>query len=468
MIDQRAMRHILAAIILWSVSSTVLGQAAKPFKIGDLTVSGSLRVRWEGWDWFQSQAANGDYNFWGNLLRVAVGQEHARWDWQAEGAAPLLLNLPSDAVAPQPQGQLGLGANYFAANGRQNGSLFLKQGFVRFKGIGSPANSLRLGRIEFIEGMESVPKNAVLATLKRSRIAHRLVGNFGFTHVGRSFDSLQFVRNTPADNLMLLVGRPTEGVFKLNGNGQLNINVYYGAYTRSLHRGSKKESKGEFRVFGLHYHDRRNVLKTDNRPLPLRSADNASLQVATIGGHYLRTLELGPGAANLLAWGAWQTGRWGRLDHQAGAVALEAGYQPNWPLLKPWVRLGYFRSSGDRDPRDSRHGTFFQVLPTPRIYARFPFYNSMNSEDGFAQLTIRPHKRWSIQSELHQLWLGRGSDLWYQGGGAFQDNVLGFASKPSAGGVPSRPSGTLTPTGSCRFARPSPFIMPGRWGTESC
>lgn len=433
MFDRHALQHLLTLMVLLSTGSPLLAQATKPLKIGNVTVTGSLRVRWEGWDWFYTPAANSDYNFWGSLLRVSAGQERLRWDWQVEGAVPVLLNLPGDAVAPPPQGQLGLGATYFASNGRQNGSLFLKQAFVRFKEIGSEANSFRFGRIEFIEGLESVPKNATLAALKKSRIAHRLIGNFGFTHVGRSFDALQFVRNTSASNVTLLAGRPTEGVFKLNGNGELNVNVYYGAYSRGLHRGSGQESRGEFRLFALHYEDRRHVLKTDNRPLALRAADTSNLQIATVGSHYLRTLEVGAGTADLLVWGVWQTGRWGQLDHRAGAVALEGGYQPNFPRLKPWVRLGYFRSTGDGNPLDGKHHTFFQVLPTPRIYARFPFFNLMNSEDLFAQLTLRPHKRWSFQSELHQLDLSQRSDLWYQGGGAYQDNVFGYSGRPSGG-----------------------------------
>ncbi|MSO22297.1 MAG: hypothetical protein EXQ58_03390 [Acidobacteria bacterium] len=309
MIDRHALQRLQSLIVLLIAGSPLFAQATKPLKIGALTVTGSLRVRLEGWDWFHTPAANSDYNSWGSLLRVSAGQERSRWDWLVEGAAPLLLNLPGDAVAPLPQGQLGLGATYFASNGRQDGSLFLKQAFVRFKGIGSKANSLRLGRIEFIKDLESMPRNPALAALKKSRIAHCLIGNFGFTHVGRSLDALQFVRSTSTSNITLLAGWPIEGVFKLNGNGELNVNFYYGAYTQLLHRGSKQDARGELRLFALHYDDRRNVLKTDNRPLVLRAADTAHLQIATVGSHYLRTLEVGAGTADLLVWGVWQTGR---------------------------------------------------------------------------------------------------------------------------------------------------------------
>jgi hypothetical protein len=69
---------------------------------------------------------------------------------------------------------LGLGASYFAANTRNTkaGLAFTKQGYVRFKGIsGKDGQSLKLGRMEFIDGTEVAPKNPVLAALKRDRIA---------------------------------------------------------------------------------------------------------------------------------------------------------------------------------------------------------------------------------------------------------------------------------------------------------
>jgi len=49
----------------------------------------------------------------------------------------------------------------------------------------------------------------------------------------------------------------------------------------------------------------------------------------------------------------------------AGMVDLEGGYQPKiLPALKPWLRGGYYYGSGDGNPNDNRHGTFFQILPT--------------------------------------------------------------------------------------------------------
>ena len=79
-----------------------------------------------------------------------------------------------------------------------------------------------------------------------------------------------------------------------------------------------------------------------------------------------------------------QTGRWGTQTQRAYAFDFEGGFQPAiLPKLKPWIRAGYTMGSGDGNPNDNTHETFFQILPTPRPYARFPFFNMMNTEDAF-------------------------------------------------------------------------------------
>jgi len=405
-----------------------------PIKIGGLTFSGSIRARLESWDWFESGAANNDYNFGAATLRLSLGQQKESFEWQVEGAFPLLINLPEDAIVQAPQGQLGLGASYFAANGRRDAGAFIKQGFIRFKGVGGDkASSLKLGRFEFNDGTEITPADPSLAVIKRDHISQRLIGTFGFTHVGRSFDGAHYARNTKSGAFTFVAARPTEGVFQLRGWDELDVDFYYGAYNRPI---KTKDSESDMRLFALHYHDGRRVLKTDNRPQALRGADGDNIRVTTIGGHYITALKAGPGKMDALVWGAGQFGNWGNLDHRAGAIAAEAGYQFGGKItnkFKPWLRAGYFRSTGDGDPTDSMHNTFFQVLPTPRIYARFPFYNLMNNEDMFAQLRLKPHAKLSMRADAHYLRLSNAKDLWYVGGGAFQRQTFGYIGRPSNG-----------------------------------
>jgi hypothetical protein len=101
--------------------------------------------------------------------------------------------------------------------------------------------------------------------------------------------------------------------------------------------------------------------------------------------------------------------------------------------LSPWIRGGYNYGSGDADRSDTTHTTFFQVLPTPRVYARFPFFNMMNTGDAFGELIVRPSKTIVMRADVHSLRLADPNDLWYQGGGAFQPSTFGYAGRPSNG-----------------------------------
>lgn len=230
--------------------------------------------------------------------------------------------------------------------------------------------------------------------------------------------------------MTLLAARPTRGVFQVDGWGEVNVNVFYGALT---HEAGSKSGATDWRVFGIGYSDLRDgVLKVDNRPLPVRSADHEHINLATFGGHYIRTIATDAGTVDLLFWGALQYGSWGTLAQRAGAFAAEAGWQP--PLLsrvKPWLRGGYEYGSGDKNPNDKTNGTFFQLLPTPRIYARFPFFNMMNSRDAFGELILRPSKALTIRSDIHALSLANSNDLWYSGGGVFQPWTFGYTGRPS-------------------------------------
>jgi len=234
----------------------------EPIKIGGLTITGSIRARFESWDWFDTSPAVADnsYNFGAIQLRLGLGQTRERFEWQVEGEAPALIGLPSHSIAPSPQGQLGLGATYFAANGDRQVGTLLKQAFVRFKGMfGDDSSSLKLGRFDFNDGAEVTPSDASLAALKRDHIQQRLIGSFGFSHVGRSFDGLLYDRHAPIGDFTFLAARPTAGAFDLNANKELAVDLWYTAFTKPL---KHKAGESEFRTFVLYYHDGRRVLKT--------------------------------------------------------------------------------------------------------------------------------------------------------------------------------------------------------------
>lgn len=408
------LRSLLLLVLLAALTVTASAEPVKFF--------GSARARAENWSFFDAPGYDSDYTFIGALLRASAAQQvNKNLDWQVELAAPLLFNLPEDAIAPAPQGQLGLGGSYFAANGgdQNAASTFPKQAFVRYRW---GANALRMGRFEFADGTEVTPKNAMLAQVKGARVAQRLIGPFGFSHVGRSFDGVQYAHSRENLNFTAVAFRPTVGAFDTSGLDEIDdVQAAYGSVTYS-------RPNADERLFVIAYSDDRGIVKADNRPAAVRNLDREQIELLTIGGHYLAAF----GNLDVVLWGAWQTGDWGVQEHDANAFAIEGGWHFAGDT-KPVLRAGLFRSSGDDDATDGGHGTFFQVLPTPRVYARTPFYNAMNSTDAFVQFSIKPTAKLTVTSEAHLLSLTDDADLWYSGGGAFQENSFGFAGRTSSG-----------------------------------
>jgi hypothetical protein len=389
-------------LIFWLAGRAVLAQEAAVLKTAappppteatpaPLDVSINWRSRVEDWNWFEGHTGNSDYAFGHSQLRLGLGQKRRRVDWMVEGEVVAIVGLPNDAVAPAPLGQLGLGATYYAANDNSSNdaSAFLKQAYVQLKQLGQ--SSLKLGRFEFFDAVEAKSPDATVTTLVQTRIAHRLISNFGFSAVQRSFDGAQFAWNAGSTNVTAFAARPTEGVFQVDGMGELDVQIYYGAYSTSV---TTTNGAGSLRVFGVGYVDgRTTVLKTDNRSTAARTADQERIAIGTWGADYVHVLHThDAGTFDMLAWGAFQTGAWGTLTQRAGVYVGEAGWQAPMSRLAPWISAGYSYGSGDSDPKDSQHGTFFQLLPTPRQYARFPFYNMMNNEDS-SPMSIRRQQR---------------------------------------------------------------------------
>ena len=395
----------------------------------------SERVRGEFTDWFRppaGAAAAGaqDYNFFASQFRAGVRITLPRVQIVAEMQDTRLVGLPDDASLAPPIGNLGPGATYFAnTHQTDQGEPFLKLGNLTLRERGFSAT---VGRFEYSDGLESIPGDPSLAQLKRLRIGERLVGPFNFTHVTRSFDGVRGTWDSSAWNATALAVRPTHGGFEISANrGIGDIGLAGAALTR---KGLPWLETSDLRLFWLYYEDARdNPVKVDNRPLPIRTADKDEIAIHTVGAHALAVKDAGPGRIDGLLWGAIQEGEWGKQGHDAWAWAAEVGYQlPRLPWL-PWLRGGWNRTSGDGDPNDGHHETFFQLLPTPRTYALLPFYNLMNIDDVFAQILLQPHPRVQARIDYHHLRVTEGHDLWYSGGGATNDDIFGFSGSPADG-----------------------------------
>lgn len=417
----------LTAFLILAACPVIEGQSAWPSR-SPVSISVYDRTRVDSWQWFAAPPASNTYGYVESLLRISVAQRVHTWDWELELAQPAVLDAPNNAVSPvTAQGQLGLGGTYYASNvSSYPAAAFLKQGFIRFDG---ESTKLRLGRFEFVDGQETESTNSTIGWLQTNRIAHRLIGNFGFSNAQRSFDGLDAHYASGAWNITAMAARADQGVFNMNGNPELNVDLQYLAVTRS-----EWKQHILWRAFASGYHDGRTGLtKTDNRALTVRAADHQNIRIGTYGADLLASIPAGPGKLDFLFWGALQNGKWGAESHRADSAAIEGGYHFGSASAAPWLRGGWFRSSGDNNSTDRTHNTFFQMLPTPRVYARLPFYNLMNNSDEFVQLVDRPFKNLTLRSDLHWLQLTSAHDLWYLGGGAYDDKVFGYVGRPANG-----------------------------------
>jgi hypothetical protein len=406
---------------------------AKPLELGPLTITGELRGRGEGWNWFLGDTRT-RYAFGQSVLRLGISQQQNKFGRKLEIEQPTLFNLPSNAFTPGTNLPLGNGALYYAANGgsRNPAGGFLREAYLSIRGIDRNHSTLRLGRFQFQEGTEKPPVSSDLGWLVRQRIAQRLIGDSDWTGIGRSFDGVHFSEDlTEYTNLTFMAGRATKGVWQTNAMGDMDVDVLYGAYTREFptaHTGS------ELRVFAMGYHDGRGLQKVDNRPLAAQQADRTNIRIGTFGLNYVLVAPIPyVGKWDLLVWGAQQIGHWGVLNHWANSGTVELGWRPPVPWLHPWLRAGAFFASGDGNPSDNRHTTFFQPLPSEYQYARLPFYTLQNSEDYTGQVILQPTRKLLLRSEIHKVKLHSVNDQWYVGTGAFQSNSFGYVALPDNG-----------------------------------
>src|ERR1019366_367615 len=246
-------------------ASQVFAQTSDPIKLGDVNFTASLRSRSYVWDWFAptGTAYQNQYAYSGKLARFNFAEKRGGFDWDIEVAVPFLLGLPKTATAPAPQGALGLGSNYFSANsGHQNTAMaFAKQAFARYHFGDKEDQSVQAGRFEFNDASELTPQNATLATLKRDRVSQRLIGVFGFSDVGRSFDGARYSWSQPNTDFTFVAATPTRGVYQPDGWGWNRVAFAYAAFTKEWGHGNHS---ADTRFFAIDYDDFRHILKTDN------------------------------------------------------------------------------------------------------------------------------------------------------------------------------------------------------------
>lgn len=429
---QLCLTAALAAVCVFPCSAWAQAPAAAPTVSPRLTVVWNVRntTRVESWRFFEPRPGGGDPNsaFVGNRLLVAFQARRRRLEFGAAVQYVQFGWLPTTATGPGP---LGTGALYFdLAKRRSSRQVYLKGLHVAAT---HAASGLRVqaGRFGFASGAESPSGDAAIESVKRQRVDARLIGEFEWSLYQRAFDGVRVDLARKAWHTSAVLVRPTQGGFEDDAGGPLR-----GVRVATLSVSAKPGTiarRTDLQAFVYRYTDDRSVrARPDNTLLAATAVDIA---ITSAGATLVGAYPLGRGRLDTLVWAVTQTGNWYGQEHRGGAIAAEAGY--HWPSVRwsPWLRAGVFRSSGDDDPADGRHGTFFQMLPTGRKYVFSTVYNLMNLTDGFVQVLTRPHKRLGARLDVHRLRLTSARDLWYSGSGATTSTgtVFGFAGRRANG-----------------------------------
>ena len=430
----RAGTSIIAWLLIWLLSSLASAQTTQTAGERDApatvwNVRNWTRVEW--WRFFEPAPGGGDsdYAYIADRLQAGVTRRASRYALVGSLQYVQFGNLPSDAVGPGP---LGLGAVYFAHAGRSDSrQLYVRYLNLQVKSV-LPGVAVQIGRMPYSSGAESTSGNPTIEVVKQQRVAARLVGEFEWSLYQRAYDGLRVDGVRGPWSASFVAFHPTQGGFEdAAGLMMTDVTVVAGSVTfkpDTLLPGT------ELQLFALRYDDDRNVTaRPDNSG---RAAARVDVGVTTFGTALVAASRpRSNGQWDGLFWFAGQTGSWFGQPHRAASVVAEAGHQWTSVAWRPWLRGGWTWASGDDQPSDERHGTFFQMLPTVRRYAQSAIYSQMNHTDVFVQALLRPVPPLGIRTDFHRIGLATSRDHWYFGSGATQarGTLFGFSTRPSNG-----------------------------------
>lgn len=307
----------------------------------------SFRWRYESFDTLSNDSAlDSQYDF--HNLRTRFGAD-VRWNrFTVHG-----LLQAANAVSLPDKGSFGPGRVYFVSSGGEDTSsahLGLAELMVAFK---LDALSFRAGRQGMVDGQEVLTGDARFDWVKQTRLSERLVGTWDWVNVGRRFDGGTVSYDRPRFNLTGFGARVLQGGVDYAHAFEPLDGVDVGAVSYTAKR-SAWITGSEVRLFDVLYRDSR---------ASTRASLGDRIFIQGIGASFVGMYARGSGTADVVAWFALETGDYGTSNQGGSALILEGGY--GWPRRKtaPWLRLGVATASGDDDPTDRDHGTFFKWFP---------------------------------------------------------------------------------------------------------
>ena len=353
-----------------------------------VTIGGEVRERYEFRDQADFNASvNDTLSFIGSRIRLHLNYEVT----------------PDIAAFIQFQDARLFGSE--ATTFSNDNNVDLHQGYLMVKNLG--ALNLTIGRQELMFGDS------------------RLVGNFGWSNTGRSFDGLRVtylavpVRvdlwGTTVKQYGTTIANPNPSFTPATSNR--DAQQFYGLY------GSLKTALATVEPYVLYFWDTGNAT-----PSVIKAPLTTGQRRTTVG------LRLDGKAANesidFTGEGAYQVGSMDarpligttpaspESDISAYAIAVKAGYTA--PVgIKPRIGIEYDRASGDEDRNDDTLQTFENLFPTNHIhYGYIDYVGWRNMQDLRLSVSVKPTATSGVSLDYHRFSLVEKDDNWYAASGA--------------------------------------------------
>ncbi len=389
------------------------GDVLEELKKLDLGVPG--RLRWEYWSGLEAKPnAQSDYNFVNLRVRpyVKYPGEHFVFFFQFQYTGA--FNLPENGVS-------GPGRLYFSLSQPDDHpqatdvlEFWMKAQDFLVDGLG-----FRVGRLGFKGGVEQLYDDKALSWVKKVRLSERLLGTFDWTNIGRRYHAAMGFYNTQWFRIDAYAAKLLAGGFEYDTAFKelKDVDIFGGTMTL---KDDFLIDHTEIRIYGIFYRDSRDVA---------RSVTGGTLEIPAVGASWAGVYPgFGPGRVDTLLWGCYQWGDWGASNHSAYALLAEAGYKFTEVRFQPWFRLGVALASGDDDPTQGTHKSFFGMVPTNhKFYGYMDTSALSNLINFYQQVILAPAAGVTVQVDGHLFWLHDTNDSWYAGSGPTRNDVFGYA-----------------------------------------
>lgn len=287
-------------------------------------------------------------------------------------------------------------------NGPENSMLDIHQGYFDLRKLFDLPLTVRVGRQEIVWG------------------DHRVLGNFVWSNVGRTFDAGRFMWDTDTIHAEVIAAKVDEDGFLLNGqlsgkaggSGGSDENMY------AAQLAFKKLVPSA--LLELMY-----ICKSDQDDSYLNSTLVATGNVAHAYGDPINIHDFGAridgkvpnlDAIDYTLESHAQVGNYGTQNQEAWAFAGKTGYTFKNVAWTPRLGFEYDYASGDSDPHDKTHETFDNLYPTNHmagIYGFADLVSWQNMHDFRGNVKVSPTKKMTAQADYHYFLLAEEGDGWY-------------------------------------------------------